>query len=51
VTSEQIQNRIDSLRRKAETGADWADICALEDQRVIVEAGELVRAAKFAVAS
>jgi hypothetical protein len=47
VTSQQIQSQINSLRRRAETGEQWADICALEDQRVLVAAAEQANAAKF----
>lgn len=32
MTKEQIQNQIDRLRREAETGEQWAEICALEAQ-------------------
>ena len=30
--AEQIMNRIETLRRTAETGEQWAEICALEEQ-------------------
>lgn len=40
MTSQQIQSQIEALSRKAETGADWADICALEDLRLAAFATE-----------
>lgn len=47
MTSQQIQSQITALRRQAETGSQWADICALEDQRVLVAAAEQANVAKF----
>lgn len=34
MTSQQIQTQIEALKRKAESGADWAAICDLEGQRL-----------------
>lgn len=40
MSAQQLQARIDALRRKAETGEQWAEICALEDQRLAAVAAE-----------
>lgn len=34
MTIEQIKSRIEKMIRTAETGEDWAEICALESQMI-----------------
>lgn len=40
MTAQDVQFQIDSLKTKAESGADWAEICRLEDVRLTLKAQE-----------
>ena len=44
MSSQQIQNQIDALKRKAETGERWTEICALEDARIAAVTAEHIAA-------
>lgn len=49
MTSKQIERQIEALMSKAESGEDWADICAMEAEMLRLREQEAEANSQFGV--